>query len=216
MPQRAPVRAVADAGGRLLSAATAALAAVRPAAKPLHPEGRVFAGTLERHGSAEPTGVPLIDGTGSDAVVVRTSRAVGVPAPLPDIHGLALRLLDTGSGPADVLLASTGSSRVGRFLLTWSTRPDTWPLTTLLPYRSSSGPLLLGARVEADDRYALSWARPTGPWHPFATLRVTTHEHADQDISFDPVRRQVPGLAQYDAVVRLREPAYRRARRSRG
>jgi hypothetical protein len=147
-------------------------------------------------------------------VVVRTSRAVGLPASLPDIHGLALRILDAGRGPGDVLLASTGASTLGRFLLTWSVQTDAWPFTTLLPYRSPSGPVLLAARRDGTHGYAVSWARPTGPWHRFGSL-VVGREHPDQEISFDPVLHRVPGLEQYPAVVRLREPAYRRARRSR-
>jgi hypothetical protein len=34
-------------------------------------------------------------------------------------------------------------------------------------------------------------------------------------VSFDPVRNVLPGLAPYDWVRRLREPAYLTARRSR-
>lgn len=37
----------------------------------------------------------------------------------------------------------------------------------------------------------------------------------DADVSFDPVTNRLPGLEQYDAVQRLREPAYRTARAAR-
>ena len=37
-----------------------------------------------------------------------------------------------------------------------------------------------------------------------------------EDISFDPVLNRPPGLEQYDALARLRLPAYRTARRTRG
>jgi hypothetical protein len=201
---------VASVGGALLAGGTRALATVRPARKPLHPRGVVLRARVYRHGSAVPTGVPWLDEPGEDDVVVRLSRAVGLPARLPDIHGLALR---TGSG--DVLFASTGWGRVSRFVLTASRDPQGRPMTTLLPYRTEAGAVLLGARSVGAETYELAWAHRAGDWQPFAVLRVSTERAADQSISFDPVRHPVDGLDQYPSVVRLREPSYARARRSR-
>lgn len=208
------VRAGSSAGGSALAAMIGSISAIRPAEKPLHPSGEVISGTLDRHGSDAVSGVAWLDGTGSDDVVVRLSRAVGLPASLPDIHGLALRVLTPGA-PGDVLFASTGWSRVGRFLLTFAKRPGTRPLTTLLPYRSSQGALWLGARATGRASYELAWSGPAADWHLFATLELGTTEAPDQAISFDPVRHQLPGLDQYSWVTRLREPSYLTARRSR-
>ncbi len=208
------VRAAASAGGTALAAATRGLAALRPAAKPLHPLGSVVTGTLVRRGGASSSGVDWLDRAGHDEVVVRFSRAIGLPAPAPDIHGLALRVLTPDAG-GDLLLASTGWGSIGRFLLSFGGNPGSRPLTTLLPYRTPNGPVVIGARAVAPDTYELSWSRATGEWHPFARLTVTDEEAPDRDISFDPVRNRLPGLEQYPWVVRLREPAYFRARRSR-
>lgn len=207
-------RHAAGLGGGLLAGATQALAAIRTAAKPLHPEGEVYAGRLVRRGTAygPHTDVPWIDEPGEDDVVVRLSRAVGLPDGVPDIHGLALRVL--GPDPADLLFANTGTHRLTRFALTASRHPRARPMTTLLPYRAPSGPVLLRADSAGPASYELSWARPSGRWHPFATLRLDEHR-GDPTISFDPVLHRLPGLEQYPAVLRLREPAYRRARRSR-
>jgi hypothetical protein len=183
---------------------------VRQAGKPLHPRGVVLRARVFRHGSAVPTGVPWLDEPGQDDAVVRLSRAIGLPARLPDIHGLALRV---GSG--DILFASTGWGRFSRFVLTVSRDPRERPLTTLLPYRTEAGAVLLGARSVGAETYELSWAHQGGDWHPFAMLRLSTERAADQRISFDPVRHQVDGLHQYPSVERLREPSYARARRSR-
>ena len=104
-------RAASSAGGQLLRAATGVVAA-RPAAKPLHPRGSVVRGTLRRTGAAERTGAAWLDDAGEDSVLVRQSRAVGLPAPVPDIFGLALRV-PTGEGRhGDLLLASTGLGRL--------------------------------------------------------------------------------------------------------
>ena len=208
--------ALSKAGGAALAGATRIVALLRPAGKPLHPVGVTLVGWIDRQGSGSGpvSGVPWLDDTGRDEVLVRLSRAVGLPAALPDIHGMAIRIVSEGHG-GDVLLASTGWGRLGRFVLTAGRRPESRPLTSLLPYRTAAGPVLLGARAAGPGSYELSWAPYDGGWRRFATLVLTDEQAADQDISFDPVRRQLPGLAQYPVVVRLREPSYRRARTSR-
>ena len=211
-------RAFSSAGGAGLAAATRVLALLRPAEKPLHPVGVTLVARLHRWGSDTATGVPWLDEPGRDDALVRLSRAVGLPAALPDIHGLALRVLRS-EHRGDVLLASTGWGRVSRFVLTFGRRPESRPLTSLLPYRTPAGAVVLGARAigpeTGPEGFELSWAPYDGDWHPFATLELTGEPAADQEISFDPVLNQVDGLAQYPVVVRLREPSYRRARNSR-
>ncbi|MCW2848169.1 MAG: putative phosphodiesterase [Marmoricola sp.] len=198
----------------VLAAATRVIALLRPADKPLHPDGSVFVGHLDRRGSTIPSGVAWLDERGRDEVVVRLSRAIGLAVRLPDIHGLAVRVPVSGEH-GDLLFASTGWGRVGRFVLTLGRGPGSRPLTTLLPYVTSSGALVLGARASGSESYELFWATYDGPWQSFATLEITHQVTADPEISFDPVVNQIPGLAQYPTVVRLRERAYRLARRTR-
>jgi hypothetical protein len=206
--------AAADASGHLLSTVVRGVAAVRPARKPLHPRGRVVRARLHRRGAEPPTGIPWLDETGTNDVLVRVSQAVGLPSWLPDIQGLALRF-DPGGSPGDLLFATTGHGRITRFVLTPSLR-FARPLTTLLPYRTSIGPVLLGARRTDDNTFELSCATPSGPWRSFAGLALFPDgEEQDQEISFDPVLHQIPGLEPYDWVRRLREPGYARARRAR-
>ena len=203
---------VASAGGAVLAAATRGMAAVRPAAKPLHPRGVLLAGRLVRRGSAAGSGVGWLDESGEDQVLVRLSRAIGLPRGLPDIHGLAIRVL-APEHAGDLLLATTGWGRLGRFVLLASRDTASRPLTSLLPYRTAAGAVVLGARAVDPTTYELSWAPYAGDWQAFATLHLGSG--LDQDLAFDPVRNQVPGLEQYSVVTRLREPAYRGARRSR-
>ena len=206
----------ADAGGSLLGAGARTLGAVRPAHKPLHPIGRVVTGRLRRHGLASPIGVAFLDQAGEQEVTVRVSRAVGLPAPLPDIHGLAIRVTNRDGSPGDLLLATTGWGPVTRFLLAPSRATYGRPMTTLLPYRTSAGPVVLGARSSIPGVVELACAVGGGSWRSFAQLAVSRDDAPDPDISFDPVRHQLTGLEQYPLVRRLREPAYRSARRSRG
>jgi len=214
---RRVTRAASAVGGQVLRAAIGAVGAVRQAAKPLHPRGVVTRGVLERFGGAVGSGVAWLDEPGTDAVVVRWSRAVGLPAPAPDVFGLAVRVELDGGRHGDLLFSTTGTGPLTRFALVPAFTPQR-AMTTLMPYRTTGGPVLLRAVPQGDRAVELAWARGTGTWHPFGTLRLDepTTTAADADVSFDPVVNPVPGLSPYDWVTRLREPAYRSARRARG
>ncbi len=162
-------RAASSAGGQVLRAATGLISA-RPAAKPLHPRGSVVRGTLHRFGAEPRTGATWLDQAGEDQVLVRQSRAVGLPAPLPDIFGLAIRVPAEGGGHGDLLFASTGQGRLTRFTLTPARSPYARPLTTLLPYRTRAGAVLLSAVFRDEQTIALAWAIRSGTWHTFAEL----------------------------------------------
>ncbi len=100
-------------------------------------------------------------------------------------------------------------------MLTFGQEPESRPLTSLLPYRTESGPVVLGARALTSSSYALSWSPARGEWRGFGTLELSGEIAEDEHVSFDPVLNQLPGLEQYPVVVRLRSPAYRQARKSR-
>ena len=77
-------------------------------------------------------------------------------------------------------------------------------MTTLLPYRTPAGPVLLRAERVDDAAFELSWATINGPWHPFADLSLDLDaDEGDPEISFDPMLNLVPGLEPYDWVRRL-------------
>ncbi|MDO9496938.1 MAG: hypothetical protein Q7J48_14630 [Nocardioides sp.] len=209
------VRGASSVGGAALSGATRALSAVRPAAKPLHPEGRVLEACLYRHGVEPPLGVEFLDTVSTDEVVVRESRAIGLPHRLPDIHGLAIKVTNADGSEGDLLFASTGSGPLSRFVLTFSKSTYGRPLTTLLPYSTDAGPVVLGARSVGFSTVELRCSVRDGEWRHFADLRLSETDAADQAVSFDPVRNQLPGLEQYGWVSRLRAPAYETARESR-
>lgn len=228
---------VATVVGGALRAGFAALAAVR---RPhpvhphgVHPHGVLLRGTLRRTGCALATGVPWIDEPDPQPVTVlaRASRSAGVPPPLPDVVGLAVRF-DGDTGPADLELASTGSGWPSRFWLLVHRSPARAHLGSLLPYRSPSGPLLIAARtVSPGDLPAapaalaarlgvepwllrLHVARPRGPWHPFADLELTRAPGPlDPLLRFDAGRHPLPGTGQYEWVRRLRQPSYDRVQR---
>jgi hypothetical protein len=209
-------RRAASAGGAVLATGTRAMAAVRPAAKPLHPRGSVARACLYRHGVRPALGVEFLDTASTDEVVVRESRSIGLPGWLPDIHGLAIRVTNPDGSHGDLLFATTGLGRYTRYALTLSRHQYGRPMTTLLPYRTAAGAVVLGARSSGGSTVEILCAVGDGGWRHVADLRLSYLEAADQSVSFDPVRNQLPGLEQYGWVRRLRAPSYVTARESRG
>lgn len=209
------ITTAADLTGQALATITRGVAALRsPSEKPLHPDGEMYAGRLVRAGSDTPIGVPWIDQPGEDEVAVRLSRAIGLPGRLPDVQGLALRLRKGQTRYGDLLLATTGWDPLTRHLLLPAWSADS-PLTTLLPYRSPVGPLVIGARPVDVRGYHLSWATVGRAWHPLGELTLEMPLPAEDEVSFDPVVNPLPGLRQYAWVERLREQSYATARRLR-
>ena len=220
---------VASGAGHLFGVLFALMARLRPTLKPLHPKGVQFLGTVYRSGTADPWGVPWLDEHGLDPVLVRFSRSVGLPAFLPDIHGLALRI-DDSQGSVDVLFATTGRGRVSRFLLT-PRRSPRGIYTTLMPYQAAAGPVLLLAELFGDTeppvsnrffgleppmKVRLSAAIGAGPWREFGQLQITEPIlRNDPPVSFDPILNQMNGLPNYQWARRIREKAYSVARAAR-
>lgn len=188
--------------------------------KPLHPRGTVFDATVRRTGSPEPWGSEWLDDAGEDHGLVRSSRAAGLPSPLPDVLGLALTFTGVDGDRHDLLLATTGLLPGARFVLLPRRDPQVAAYGSLLPYRAPRGLVLISATPSADDgarsRFQLRAAAPGGSWQAFATLELTarTDREANQPIRFDPVHYVLPGLDWPPALARLREPAYSAARRA--
>lgn len=218
-PRPAGTAPLADAAGVVLRALVGAVDRVRPSPRPLHPRGVVRRGTLLVDDAGAPgareLGAPLVV-----PAVARVSRAAGLPAPLPDVFGVAVRW-EVGGLTHDLLLSGTGLGPLTRFVLVPRTRPLAGPHGTLMPFLDADGrPLLVaavpspGAPRDGGVDLVLLSARPGGRWHRLGRL-VCPARPGDQDdpeLRFDPVLHvpgdlRVPGWA-----ARLRLPSYRRAR----
>jgi hypothetical protein len=151
----------------------------------IHARGRTMTARVQVTGSAR-TGAPLLDTPAEHDALVRVSRSAGLPLPLPDVLGLAVRVLDA-HGPGehqDLLLDSTLEPALLR-RLPWPARDHLRPLhCSLLPYDVAGRTLLLGARgvpgqpaamLDAlPDRIELELllATPHGRWERWAVLRT--------------------------------------------
>ncbi|WZH38887.1 MAG: hypothetical protein PIR02_09495 [Microbacterium enclense] len=96
---RSPVARVA---GEALAGAFAVAQRLR-SPRPIHSRGVVLRGELSWIPDAAPAGIAFIDEAPAGAlpVVARVSRSLGLPAPLPDVIGLAVRVDVNAWGRAD-------------------------------------------------------------------------------------------------------------------
>jgi hypothetical protein len=103
-----PTRLASDAAGWAVSGVLAVVAAVRRG-KAVHPHGAVHRATLRVPGDpAAPSAARLLSEPGEHAAIVRFSRSVGLPRPLPDLLGMSIRVLDAyGDGRHQDLLLVT-------------------------------------------------------------------------------------------------------------
>lgn len=219
---------MARAAGRLVGVPLAAVARLR-SGKPMHPRGAVFSAVLERHGIAAPWGVPWLEEAATQSGVVRLSRGAGLPAPLPDLLGLAVRLPSDAGVPIDLLLTTTGRGAVTRLLPAF--RRDTAAVySSIMGYRSDAGTVRVAAFPEGDDvpsepapladavsrdglSFTLAVARGRGAWVPFGRLVLgEASGPLDPAIRFDAVLHPPPGLVADGPMARFRAPAYAKAR----
>jgi hypothetical protein len=160
-------------------------------------------------------------------VLVRLSRALGLPEWLPDPCGLAIRAPDA-YGPGrhqDLLMVSSARPPGGRHALLPSRGFGDLPYSTVLPYRLRGETVLFGARARtrrpgpklADLRerdvggleFALEVAGLSGGWRPLATLTLGERLPPAQTerLGFKPTNTG-GGLELVGLLNRLRGPAY--------
>ncbi len=220
----------ARAAGRLVAVPVGALARWRRG-KPMHPRGALFDAVLERHGAGVRWGVPWLDEAAVERATARLSRGAGLPAPLPDLLGLAV-LVPGGTAPVHLLLSSTGAGPLTR-LLPAPRRDSASVYCSIMAYRSDAGSLRIAALPEGGDVpsdpeplagavarhplvFTLAAARGFGPWEPFGRLTLTEPARPlDADVRFDAVLHPPPGLVADGPMARFRAPAYATARAAR-
>ncbi|MDQ3739714.1 MAG: hypothetical protein M3320_08555 [Actinomycetota bacterium] len=149
---------------------------------------------------------------------MRLSRALGVPKPLPDILGLAVRILDA-HGPRrhqDFLVVTSADAPVlHHLLLPGPLGPYGQSYSSLLPYRVGERLRLIGALPRRPD-FELAVAALGGRWVPVGRLRLG--ERLSSEASF-ALRYNVwncgGGIRPTGPFQGIREPAYRGSQAAR-
>ncbi|WP_457207562.1 hypothetical protein [Nocardioides sp. P5_C9_2] len=210
MPPRL-TQLAAGTAGHVLAAGLGGVAALRRG-KPLHPRGEISRAVLEVTTPVAGTG-PFVGSAATYDGLARHATAMGLPSPWPDIDGLALRLPVEGSD-ADLLFAATGTGRWTRHVLVPHRSGAPVPMTTLFPFETDAGRLVLGVFPDGD-RFDLRVSVGSGPWRPLGRLTLEPLLVEDPpELRFDPVRNAPPGLGTSATLVALRDPAYVAARRT--
>ena len=230
-------KAVDATAGRAAATVFGALSWVRRS-RVFHPAGVAFEAVVTVEPEPTPTGAALLDEHGRYRAVVRLSRGVGLPSNVPDILGLAVRMLDS-YGPGrhqDFLMVTAGGSAPGLRHLLVPVRSFGWSrYSTLLPYRTGTGLVVVGAQpsgdpglrlrtfeevadalVEARLRFALEVAPVRGDWRRWGALDVGRRLDPDEgeSLRFDPFRSG-PDLVPAGMLNTLRRRAYRASQDAR-
>jgi hypothetical protein len=196
-----------------------------------HPFGLGFASRFSPDGAGAPQ-VPGLDG--EREVLVRLSRALGLPEWLPDPCGLAIRAPDA-HGPGrhqDFLLVSSALPPGGRHALLPSRGFGDLPYSTVLPYRLQGETVLIGARAlgprpgpKLEDlsrpgpvalEFELGVAGLAGGWKRFGRLTLERRLPPEQTerLGFDPTNTG-GGLELVGWLNRVRGPVYEASQEGR-
>ncbi|MCU1497808.1 MAG: hypothetical protein JWM47_1761 [Acidimicrobiales bacterium] len=234
-----PIPRFVDAtAGRAAAVVFGSLSALRHR-RIFHPYGDAFGATLDVTGrETRPFGAPLLDEAGRRRCVVRISRGIGLPEPLPDFLGLAIRILDAHGPdqPQDLLLVTSAEVPIFRTALLPTSSYTARRYSSILPYRVGNTELLFGARALTSEpperarhldelaallaggrvRFALEAATSTGPWEDIATLEVGRKLTAaeSESLRYDPYNAG-DNIRPAGVVNALRRRAYRASQQAR-
>lgn len=224
-------RRAMDIAGYGVGGLLAGLAWLR-AGKAVHPHGEVHVGRVVVDGSPEaPTGSQLLSTAAEHRAVVRFSRSLGLPRPLPDLLGMSLRVLDAYGEDRhqDFLLVTSVDLPVLHHLFVPATDVQQRPYSSSLPYRAGEETFLVGAlpdrrspRPRGDNEldrlnraaatgdlvFGLGVAPLRGRFRRIAALHVGSRLPRSADaLRFSPFNRG-GGLEPVGSINRLRDYAY--------
>ena len=126
--------------------AVLALAAAVRRGKAVHPNGVVYAARLVVSGASQAPPARLLREPSEHRAIVRFSRSLGLPRPLPDLLGLSLRVLDAygGGRHQDFLLVTSVDRPLLHHVFVPATDVQQRPYSSSLPYRAGGDRFLVG------------------------------------------------------------------------
>ena len=236
-------RSLEEVAGLALGGVLATVAGLRRG-KAVHPDGVVYDARLVVAGAATaPRTSTLLAEPAEHRAIVRFSRSVGVPRPIPDLLGMSIRVLDVyGKGRhQDFLLVTSADYPILHHIFLPATDVQQRPYTSSLPYRAGRDLFLVGAlpdrrsprpagdtEFERLDAAALSGrlafqlavAAIRGRFRPVAKLKIGARLPAELDaLRFNPWNTgggmEPAGWLNgaRDRAYKLSQAAWRRSRR---
>lgn len=141
-----------DAAGRTIAAILAQAARLR-AGKAVHPHGVTYRARFCVDGTVQaPSGSELLSRRAEWPALVRFSRSVGVPRPLPDLLGMSIRVLGAYGEERhqDFLMVTSVDLPVLHHIFLPARDLQQRPYSSSLPYESGGRTFLVGARSHPD------------------------------------------------------------------
>ena len=210
-------RATSEAAATAAGLAMGALAAVRRG-KAVHPQGEVYEATLRVPGAAHaPRAASLLARPGEHRAIVRFSRSLGVPRPLPDLLGLSLRVLDAYGRDRhqDLLLVTSIDRPVLRHLFVPARGIADRVYSSSLPYRAGDEEFVIGALPLSGQRFQLAVSR-RGNFAPVADITIGRRlDDVADALRFNPFNTG-GGLEPTGLLNALRRRAYPMSQRTWG
>ena len=232
-------RLAAAVAGIPVGGVLALLAAVRRG-KAVHPHGDVYAARLVVGGvPAAPAAALLLATPGEHDALVRFSRSLGLPRPLPDLLGMSIRIC-SAYGPGrhqDFLLVSSVDRPVLHHLFVPARDVQQRPYSSSLPYRAGGQRFIVGALPHPDSprpagetelervriaaatgrlRFHIAVAAPMGRFAPVAELQVGAQLPSAADaLRFMPLKAG-GGLEPVGVLNEMRRYAYPMSQRAWG
>ena len=228
---RLPARLAVAAAGWGVGGLLGAVAAAR-GAKAVHPTGVVYGARLVVDGAAHaPRGSSLLATPGEHVALMRFSRSLGMPRPIPDLLGVSLRVLDAYGRQRhqDFMLVSSVDRVILHHLFVPAADAQQRPYSSSLPYRAGDETFLVGVvpdplspRPPGDDEFqrlqraaatgrltfGLAVASARGRFRRVGTLHVEERLPQSVDaLRFSPFHCG-GGLAPAGVLNRLRDYAY--------
>jgi hypothetical protein len=122
-------------------------------AKPVHPHGVTYRARLSVPGAtAAPAASMLLSTRGEHDAVVRFSRSLGLPRPLPDLLGMSIRVIDAYGRDRhqDFLLVTSGRRPVLHHVFLPARDVQERPYSSAIPY-AAGGRRFVVAALPQDD-----------------------------------------------------------------
>jgi hypothetical protein len=197
-----------------------------------HPRGELYRASFAAREDGAALDAELLEAGSAHPAVVRFSRGIGVPPPLPDVLGVAIRLPSVYGDDRhqDFLLASAGTG-VAKALPVAARTFFGPAFSSLLPYAIGRERLLVGALAEShatprsrgnpldelaaavgrrSARFVLAVGGLRTPWRPVALVEILEPlPHAlSAELRFNPWNTGA-GIEPVGFPNRIRAPAYR-------
>ena len=231
MPDHAAAGPLERLAGAPAAAVLGAVAGIR-GGKAVHPHGAVHSGRLRVPGAeAAPKGSTLLSEPAEHSCLVRFSRSVGLPRPLPDLLGMSIRVPHAYGRhcPQDLMLVTSADLPLVHHVFLPASDGQARPYSSSLLFRAGQDRFLIGALPDPASprprggtdldrlaraattgrlRFDLAVASVMGRFRPVARLEIGERLPPDLDALRFDAWNCGGGLSPVGALNRMRGSSY--------